>query len=280
MLESPILNIEKPFDYSFENRVKVTEENFWSVWQRFGQGPGCHLYHEGGATWFDTPLATVPYNGILRFQVTEDVEPLLDRIIAHFSARKVPYFFVHHPSCQPADYPQRLINRGFVLMDTFTGMTMDLLKLPAKTVLSADVEIRELNGQEELLDAYEMVAWRWEVPEEEIPAHREMMSSFNCGPESNFRCWIAYLNGEPVSKAILNLHGESAGVHGVSTKPEARGRGLARALTLECLHAGREAGYRMGMLHASNMAKSLYEKIGFEKVAEFHVYVPQPPASE
>ena len=81
------------------------------------------------------------------------------------------------------------------------------------------------------------------------------------------------LHGIPVSKALLNLDASAAGIHGVATKPEARGMGLARHLTLQALHTGRDAGYRMGMLHSSAMARSLYEAIGFRQVSEFYVFV-------
>jgi ribosomal protein S18 acetylase RimI-like enzyme len=71
---------------------------------------------------------------------------------------------------------------------------------------------------------------------------------------------------------LLNLDAGAAGIHGVATKPEARGKGLARTLTLEALHTGRAAGFRLAMLHTSVMARSLYEKIGFRQVSEFRVY--------
>ena len=86
------------------------------------------------------------------------------------------------------------------------------------------------------------------------------------------RCWLALIDGKPVSKALLNLDAGSAGIHGVATKPEARGKGLARILTLNALHTARESGYRIAMLHSSPMARSLYEKIGFRQVSEVRVY--------
>ncbi len=38
--------------------------------------------------------------------------------------------------------------------------------------------------------------------------------------------------------------------------------------------AARDAGYNLGVLHSSPMAKGLYEKIGFHSVTTFRVYGP------
>ena len=78
----------------------------------------------------------------------------------------------------------------------------------------------------------------------------------------------------PVSKVVLNLDAGAAGIYGVATRPEARGSGLARMLTLHALHAARDAGHTLGVLHSSPKAVGLYEKIGFRAVAPFSVFAP------
>jgi len=78
----------------------------------------------------------------------------------------------------------------------------------------------------------------------------------------------------PVSKVVLNLDTGAAGIYGVATKPEARGLGLARMLTLNTLHAARDAGHTLGVLHSTPMAVSLYERLGFRAIAPFSVVAP------
>ncbi|MBS1718258.1 MAG: GNAT family N-acetyltransferase [Armatimonadetes bacterium] len=261
-------------DLSLEACVGATEENFWALWSNFGKGPGCALHDEQSALWFDTPLSYLPYNAVLRFRPEGDAEPLIDRIFDHYQKRGVPFAWVVHPSATPANLAELLRARGMTKAEIVPGMTMDLADLPPREPCPEGVVIREATTDEDLAQAYSLVAWRWGVPDDQQQEHRELSYSFPIGkPGSPARCWLAYMNGQAVSKALLNMDGTSAGVHGVATKDEARGKGLARTLTLEALHAGREAGYRLGVLHSSAMARSLYEKIGFRQVSEFGVYV-------
>jgi hypothetical protein len=53
--------------------VTKLEQNLWSMWSRFGRGDGCRLHEREDALWFDTPIATLPNNGVLRFSAEEDL---------------------------------------------------------------------------------------------------------------------------------------------------------------------------------------------------------------
>jgi ribosomal protein S18 acetylase RimI-like enzyme len=273
ILETNMIMSMASDDFSIANLVRATEENFWTLWQRFGLTPGGALHQKDSALWFDTTLPFLPYNGVIRFQPSSDKEFLIDEITAHYAERKVPHFWVVHPTCSPANLAELLELRGMVLVEQIPGMTMDLAELPPIGPIPNGVEILEATTLEEIGFLQELIAWRWDVPENCRQAHREMTLSFGVGtPGSRLRCGVALINGEPVSKVLLNLDAGSAGIHGVVTKPEARGRGIARALTLTALHAARVSGYRLGMLHSSPMARSMYEKIGFRHVSDFRVY--------
>ena len=263
-----------------ETRIRATEENLWTLWQRFGQGPECALHDVGGALWFDTPLKPLPYNGVLRFRPTKEAESLIDQIFDHYRDRNVPFMWVVHPSSSPADLSDLLEACGMTKVDTLPGMTMNLAELPPRELAPTGFEVREVTTNEDLIAAQQLIAWRWDIREESIQVHLDMTYAFRVGqPGSRLRCWIACIDGKPVSKVLLNLDAGVAGIHGVATKPEARGKGIARVLTLEALHAGKEAGFQLAMLHSSQMARNLYEKIGFRQVSEFKVFVSGAPFS-
>jgi ribosomal protein S18 acetylase RimI-like enzyme len=66
----------------------------------------------------------------------------------------------------------------------------------------------------------------------------------------------------------------------VSVAPEARGRGVARALMDECLRRARSSGAKAIGLHTSRSmqaAMQMYKRMGFVRVPEFD---HQPPGSE
>ena len=260
--------------FSREEEVRATEENFWALWQRFGRGPKCALHDEDCAVWFETPLTSLPYNAVIRSRFGANAASEIDRILATFRKRNVPFIWVVHPCATPSDLHRLLEERGVKHAETVPGMTMDLDELPERMPCPSDFEMRRIVDASEMRPIQEMILERWTVPEKDRDAHYAITLSFGVGePDSALQCWAVYSNDEPVCKALLNMDGSSAGIHGVATKAEARGRGLARMLTLEALHFARERGYRMGMLHSSAMARTLYEKIGFRKVSDFSIYV-------
>jgi ribosomal protein S18 acetylase RimI-like enzyme len=256
--------------------IRALEENLWALWSYFGRAPGSALHEEYGALWFDTPIHTMPYNGVLRFVVKENVDRLIDRICEHYRRHSVPFFWLVHPSTFPGDLSQRLKERGLKEEDDVFGMVANLTDLPEPSPLPAGFEIREVNDEVATNYLYELIAWRWHVPPEAQPHLRAVNEVMQVGmPSALVRCWLAWHEGTPVAKATLRIAAGAAGLYGVATKPEARGRGLARTLTLEVFRAARKAGQQLGVLHSTPMAKSLYTKIGFHVVAPFSIFASE-----
>lgn len=212
---------------------------------------------------------------MLRFVVEKDTDRRIDALFAHYSRRKIPFVWLVHPSARPLDLADRLRARGLEEAEVYPGMSMDLRSLPEQGGPPAEVEIREVRDSSEVDEALELVAWRWNVPLDVRPALAGVMRAFDVGvPGGAVRCWIARRARAPVARVVLNLAAGAAGLYGVATRPEARGLGLARYLTLEALLAARREGYTLGVLQSTPMARSLYEKIGFRAVAPFRVFTP------
>ncbi len=85
-------------------------------------------------------------------------------------------------------------------------------------------------------------------------------------------------DGALVATSMLYLHDELAGIYGVATKPEHRGKGLAAHLTAEPLRMAWGLGYRTGLLQASAMGAPVYARIGFRSHGEMALYVRMPEA--
>jgi ribosomal protein S18 acetylase RimI-like enzyme len=61
---------------------------------------------------------------------------------------------------------------------------------------------------------------------------------------------------------------------------EARGRGLAVAVTGAAANAGFEMGADVAWLEASHMGEPVYLRMGFEEVFSYRVYVAPPPPED
>lgn len=82
------------------------------------------------------------------------------------------------------------------------------------------------------------------------------------------RCFIAELNGEPVGSAFLVKDAKPgiARIRLVIVDPSARGLGLGRKLTHECIKFARKAGYKGITLWTHSVlvaAREIYRKAGF-----------------
>jgi mycothiol synthase len=112
------------------------------------------------------------------------------------------------------------------------------------------------------------------------------------GDEFDPPLWRVAFHGDDIAGQILNYLGDRepdgsriGWTESISTQPEFRRQGLARALLAESLRAVRDAGATKAALGADSMnpnrAQTLYESMGFEVVSETYDYRlgPFPPGS-
>jgi ribosomal protein S18 acetylase RimI-like enzyme len=259
-----------------EHEVRqALEENLWSLWSRFGRGEGCVLHEEPDATWFDTPIPTLPYNGVIRFAAQRNVERRVEALFAHYARRDMPFLWIVHPTATPADLAERLRRRGLEEAEVCPGMYAALADLPEQGDAPGGIAVCEVGVETDSNALLELVGWRWAVPGEALAKLPEVTRAFAVGaPGSAVRSWLALRQGVPVAKVLLHLAAGVAGVYGVVTRPEARGLGLARMLTLHAFAAARREGYELGVLHSTPVARPMYEKIGFRAHSAFRIFAP------
>ncbi|MBS1705118.1 MAG: GNAT family N-acetyltransferase [Armatimonadetes bacterium] len=85
---------------------------------------------------------------------------------------------------------------------------------------------------------------------------------------------LAYLENEPAAVgALRRFDGETAELKRFYTRPNARGKGLARTIAETCLNRAKRAGYRrvvLDTLPKLEAAVSLYKTLGFEECEPYY----------
>ncbi|WP_315796858.1 helix-turn-helix domain-containing GNAT family N-acetyltransferase [Bradyrhizobium sp. SZCCHNRI3043] len=111
----------------------------------------------------------------------------------------------------------------------------------------------------------------WDVSFEALVAEigAQFIRSYDPARE---HCWIAELAGEPVGSIFL-VRGsdEAAKLRLLLVEKKARGLGVGRALTEQCIRFAREKNYRTIELWTQSIltaARDIYARAGFRKIAE------------
>ncbi len=114
-----------------------------------------------------------------------------------------------------------------------------------------------------------------ELVERDASAFPEAIRAFliKSLPQKSFLAWIAESNSRIVASSGFvpferlpvpeNLLGKEGYILNMYTLPEWRGQGLATTLLQEIISYAKETGIRRLWLHATEVGRPVYEKIGF-----------------
>jgi GNAT superfamily N-acetyltransferase len=127
----------------------------------------------------------------------------------------------------------------------------------------------------------DMWAWRgdpWD-PAESARIDSQSAPVFAEGLGRDQFGWVAERDGTVVATAMVTMQpwlphpnypdGMRCYYHSVYTEPEHRGHGLARRLTETAIDWARDRGCRVVVLHASELGRPIYEKLGFRQTNEW-----------
>ena len=246
-------------------------------WSHFGRWPRGRLY-EDDLVRFETPIPHLPYNGVIRTRLPDSMsaDNRIAEVTDSYRRRDVQVFWLDHPSATPANLGARLRANGLRAVETMHGMSLELASWTAPPTIGGVVIEEVLDDK--ALAAYTALTLRyWEIPDAQADLVVELHRYWGPSRAPGTR-FVARLEGDPVGKAYVLLDHPPgvASIYGMSVIPEARGRGVARALTAALVNRADEAGSRLVVLHSTDMAHELYRKAGFHHQCQIPVYATAP----
>lgn len=253
--------------------IAEIEDALFAQWSHFGRWPRGELHDEDGLLWFETPIRHLPYNGVIRTRLGDGSAGVtISKVMERFRARDVQYFWVVHPSATPEDLGDRLAANGLAPVERMTCMSLELADWDTAPV-PRDVAFEEVLSDDALQTYSELTARYWEILDQERELVAEFHRHWGPGRAPGHR-YLAVADGQTVGKAYLSLAGPPgvASIYGMFVPPEARGRGVARALTTTMLQRAKEAGFHRAVLHATDMAVGVYRRAGFVEQCTITVF--------
>src|SRR5262245_37178478 len=97
--------------------VGEIEEALIGHWSHFGRWTRGALVEDGGSLRYETPIAQLPYNGVIRTRIERDADAVIERVLSSFATREVACLWWHHPSAKPVDLGERLTDHGLRLVE-------------------------------------------------------------------------------------------------------------------------------------------------------------------
>lgn len=174
----------------------------------------------------------------------------------------------------PATVEQILTDGGFARHGGLPAMAVDIDKLGATALPSGYTFARVTKSADR--DTWADVFSRGYGLPLRVGAMFARGINDDARSDAPLQYFWALHNGTPVATSLVYLHNGVAGIYGVATLPEERGKGLGAHVTAEPLRMTRALGYRVGILQASDDGHPVYLRIGFADFGEVPLYVRMP----
>jgi ribosomal protein S18 acetylase RimI-like enzyme len=236
--------------------------------------PGVTVYDEpdllGMTTDLPDPLLNVVYWAAFP---AEQVEARVDGVLRRYWAwQRLPVTWAVSPLSQPQDLGRHLETRGFTHLFRVPGMAAELGAVDHSQPTLTGLAIERVQTVAQLEQWLQPVAASFDMPQAVASAFFELFAGQGFGPDVPWQLFVGLVGGQPVAASRLFCAAGVAGIYHVATVPGARGRGFGTALTLAAMRAGRDLGYRVGILAASGEGYGVYRQLGFRECCHADIY--------
>ena len=137
----------------------------------------------------------------------------------------------------------------------------------------SDLEIHRVRELSERLSWERTAALGFQMPD---PKLFDQLATPQSLETEGLTYYLGTCAGKPVATAILFISENIAGIYGVSTIPEFRGRGFGAAMTASAVLDGFQSGCDLSSLQAGPMGFPVYLKMGFRHILDYLVWRVSP----
>ncbi len=233
------------------------------MWRGRTAALGGTAHENDGVLSFLTGLAAAPFNPSLVERAPRDAGAALAAAERLYEAVGLPFGIDLDPELHP-DVRAAAEAAGLRIVESRPGMIADPSEMPVTVVRDELV----IGPAEELLDDVAGVATAG------FGGDLAINRGFVADPvfrDPRARVYLAWLDGRPVSTVETGLQDGVLGVFGVTTVPDARGKGIGAAITAHAVR-DRAEDADVAFLQSSEMGHGVYANLGFRDVSRWEVW--------
>ena len=257
-------------DTSTASLIKAILENSLGFLPVFRKWQRAEVHDEAEIKWTLTDLPIPLFNNVFYTRLTpERTDATIQSLIAKARSRNVPLRWLISPITRPADLGERLEKHGFTNTAQVPGMAAILSNLNENLPMPEGFTMKRVTDDETLKQWSRVLARGFEMPDSSV----EIIYDFlHHADKDAMPIYLGLQNGQPVATSQIILEAGVAGVYSVATIPEKRRQGIGGMITLLPLLEARDRGYRVGILHASQMGVGVYRSLGFREYCQIRYY--------
>ena len=259
---------------AMSQEIEILEQALLAQWAHFGTSTEGGLEDDGDLIWTDSPFGYLPYNAVVKTQISGDAAERIHRQVEHFAKRDAHFLWVVNPTASPSHLEELLIKEGLSLLPREIGMIAEVSNEGERPSWEhRGVNYKLAANPEDIADFEEVTMVYWDLPDEARDyVHSFTWRAFEAGDCGLF--FLAFRGSEPVGKAYLSLRGHpgTSSLWAVFVKPEARGLGIGSHLTRLALWHAANIGRNQVVLMSTEMGRSVYQRYGFSEICEMPVY--------
>lgn len=233
------------------------------------------LVEEGCLFGAGSPPHPVISNVAFRADDSVAADGLITRAQDFFSARGRGFsLWIRAGEPEDADLVAAAGTAGLQMVYAMPEMT--LAQRPESPSLPDGAELRRLSEPEQAEDYWAVAAASYTslgFPLDTFAGYRNHAGLL----AENVVAYIAYVDDKPVSIAMTIVSDRVAGIYWVGSVEQARGKGLGWVVTAAATNAGFDLGADIASLQASPMGKPIYERMGYETLFDYQLWMSPPP---
>ena len=261
-------------DIKTDNFPAAFEKNMVAFWSPYGRANDCYLHNDKNLVWFYTGIAFPLFNGVIFANTNEEeVQTVIGKLQSKIKAQAAPALWWIGPRTLPRNISTLLEKHGLNPAGEVPAMVMELSLLPKEPEHTARFSLRKVDSAEMQSLWARIAATGTGFPDQAIDQVTQLVKTITDPQYQSQHRYIGYLEDVPVATSALVLDAGVAGIYAVATLPEARQKGIGRMMTIMPLLEAREMGYRLGVLQSSSAGYSVYQKLGFQELWKYSLYL-------